>query len=298
MGRVGRDFSANESIEIQKLLQILVLTAMAETNFWRDGIVSFQGGSSLNLVWGSPRFSQDLDFLTSASPASQHEAMTRVIRRASDLLHGFRDGELEYSSKLDAESGLSRFTIKFSKDGFRSKVRLKVEFFTVPGNLLDETRLNFQELPPTTEKYEKLRPVVPASSPEALLIDKYVALVYREPMRLADLFDIWWLRTSGKIVTDLLSPSQTLEMLRNTTGAYGRDLKNFAVTLVSKTIPEVERKTAEDIFAAVRSELPEKFVGLLQSNGVFQQIRTICLRDLRTLTTTLGADRAHGSRCR
>ena len=58
-----RPLNPTESREIADTLHRLVLMELVEAGDWSCKNMAFQGGTSLHLVYDSPRFSEDLDFL-------------------------------------------------------------------------------------------------------------------------------------------------------------------------------------------------------------------------------------------
>src|SRR6185437_7330569 len=56
-------FTATERFEFAEWLHVECLAAILSLRPWPPGRFAFQGGTSLHLCYGSPRFSEDLDFL-------------------------------------------------------------------------------------------------------------------------------------------------------------------------------------------------------------------------------------------
>lgn len=58
-----RQISASEAFDLRQALHVATLDALMASRRWEPGDLVFQGGTSLHLAHGSPRFSEDLDFL-------------------------------------------------------------------------------------------------------------------------------------------------------------------------------------------------------------------------------------------
>ena len=64
---VKRLLSTSDAFDLRQALHVAVLEALVAARRWEPGDLVFQGGTSLHLVHGSPRFSEDLDFLVKQS---------------------------------------------------------------------------------------------------------------------------------------------------------------------------------------------------------------------------------------
>lgn len=62
-----RHLTAAEAFDLRQALHVATLDALMASRRWEPGDLAFQGGTSLHLVHGSPRFSEDLDFLVNSS---------------------------------------------------------------------------------------------------------------------------------------------------------------------------------------------------------------------------------------
>ena len=62
-----RTLSAAEAFDLRQALHVSVLEALLASRRWEPGDLIFQGGTSLHLAHGSPRYSEDLDFLVKST---------------------------------------------------------------------------------------------------------------------------------------------------------------------------------------------------------------------------------------
>jgi hypothetical protein len=62
-----RQLTASEAFGLRQALHVATLDALMASRRWEPGDLIFQGGTSLHLTHGSPRYSEDLDFLVNSS---------------------------------------------------------------------------------------------------------------------------------------------------------------------------------------------------------------------------------------
>lgn len=84
-----RPLTQTESRDIADTLHRLVLMELIEAGDWSCKNMAFQGGTSLHLVWDSPRYSEDLDFVL-AENEEEHLAhsMQKVRRKVQSWMAG------------------------------------------------------------------------------------------------------------------------------------------------------------------------------------------------------------------
>ena len=56
-------FSQRQTLDMTRRMQLLLLDALMASGNWSRDEIRFQGGTCLSLVYGSSRFSEDLDFV-------------------------------------------------------------------------------------------------------------------------------------------------------------------------------------------------------------------------------------------
>ncbi len=137
----------------------------------------FKGGTSLRLAYGSPRFSDDLDFSTARTVRfREFEAAVRPAAR--------RYPELELTDLAEKRwTLLAEFRVRDS--ALERPVRQVVEVSRrSPGFLRSELRL-------LTSPCSPLRVLARVATPEAIWDEKLAALRSRKAPR--DLFDLWFL---------------------------------------------------------------------------------------------------------
>lgn len=168
----------------------LLNAIISETRFSCNDI-AFQGGTSLHLVRGSPRFSEDLDFLLARNA---RQALTcslgRILCGAQESLSRQFPGVL-LSFKPTKTSSAGRMDIIDATVGandYHGKVRVRMEFW-----LVDHDYLAGYKTAPGSQITMRISDNLPAASIESILADKLLALGNRSFVKWRDIFDIWWI---------------------------------------------------------------------------------------------------------
>jgi predicted nucleotidyltransferase component of viral defense system len=79
-----RPLTASKRIQIAENLHIAIVEKIVHAKIWVCENMIFHGGTSLHLAWNSPRFSEDLDFLTNRKKGSE---IQKVVQRAAKQLN-------------------------------------------------------------------------------------------------------------------------------------------------------------------------------------------------------------------
>lgn len=95
-----RHLTSTEAFDLRQALHVATLDALMASRRWEPGDLVFQGGTSLHLAHGSPRYSEDLDFLVNSSlnlqslAKAKESALTAVKTTVTPirLLHGAASG--------------------------------------------------------------------------------------------------------------------------------------------------------------------------------------------------------------
>lgn len=161
---------------LREYIQILFLD-----NFFHAGIsrkIIFKGGTALKILFGSPRFSEDLDFTTKLPKT----AIERLVKQTI--------------INLQTEApGISVKNIK-SIAGFSQKISFPTDFTPMPLTI----KLDFSAREPALTNYQNTittnlpvfsSSLITALSPEEILAEKIRAITSRNKGR--DIFDLWFL---------------------------------------------------------------------------------------------------------
>lgn len=194
-----RTFTPTEWFHLTELAHAAVLSGLLAARRWTPGELKFQGGTSLHLIYGSPRFSEDLDFVT-ATTKGLHAAM----RAASTHVRAAFEREfpgLNVNLKVRDEEGVPDprnprlFTLSLSEDDWYQALRVKVEFFIVDERLTQDYSAEVQGLAPLRPKLRVDIPDVKIETADLIeiLCDKIHALGARDRLKERDVFDLWWI---------------------------------------------------------------------------------------------------------
>jgi len=158
-------------------IEVFLLDELAKTTFSQNLV--FKGGTALRLFYGSPRFSQDLDFsvLGKVSFSSFKKLLNRIVRQRKELK--IKD----IYDKRETIFALIGVNLEFLKQSFS----IKIEFSKKKYHL----KKNDYFLRGISSPVSPLTPLVYVYSLERILYEKKLALKTRGAPR--DYFDCWWI---------------------------------------------------------------------------------------------------------
>ena len=161
-------------------MQKAMLTALSLRGCF-DSIV-FNGGTSLRLFHGNPRFSEDIDMVLVEGVDTFELAshMPYVGRYAEDTFP-FLDSVETRSQRDDPE--LQRYILRTLSGDHEQIVRVHIELAPVPSHRNGPRILDF---PP-------IQPVIRVEDTVEILADKLCALAFRPYLKGRDLWDIYYL---------------------------------------------------------------------------------------------------------
>lgn len=206
--------------------------------------LTFQGGTCLRLVYGGPRYSEDLDFVTTLNNSQIDRivnGLTKAIARLEPLFGG------KFIVKKQKESPtFFRYRIHNEKENYHDSFFVSVEFARYPAYTINLAPLRPQKelpgLPLTLVRAEKL---------EEILADKLGAIAGRPFCKGRDYFDLWLLKKQGiKLEADLL----------------GKKLKDYS-TPPANLARGLRLASAENIKAEMERFLPQKYRQQFEADG-------------------------------
>ena len=178
----------------KEVLHYHILSAMRESGYL-DRVV-FQGGTSLRLCHGSPRYSEDLDFVGGdAFTGSDMRGLGDILVRALSSVDP--DIEVRVREPDDDGSMVSRWRIRIRVAGQRRALPsqvIKLEVAAVPSYepVAGLVNVNYPQL---SGLFDQI-PVMVESLDE-ILADKMVSYVCSDHPRYRDLWDMNWLLAKG-----------------------------------------------------------------------------------------------------
>lgn len=207
-------------------------------------LLTFQGGTCLRLVYDGARYSEDLDFVTTADNDQIDRivsSLTKSLARLEPLFGG------EFTIKKQKESPIFfRYRIHNEKENYHDSFFVSVEFARYPAYTLNIAPLHPQKelpgLPLILVRAEKL---------EEILADKLGAIAGRPFCKGRDYFDLWLLKQQGiKLDADLL---------KKKLNDYSTPPANLARGL--------ELASTENIKAEMARFLPRKYRRQFETDG-------------------------------
>lgn len=200
-------FTQAQQLDLTKRLQLLLLDAMVASGSWSDA--RFQGGTSLCLVYGSTRFSEDLDFVLGTDKGLNRMLTGATARMSNTLRLALPGVQLKFSSRdddleADAAKNPRTFTMTVSHPDWYRSIKVKVEFWVADPEVVRQYESGVRTAQLLTAAVEgmplrmTLPPVlVPTATLDEILVDKVHALACRPYMKLRDVFDLWWIAQQG-----------------------------------------------------------------------------------------------------
>lgn len=173
---------------LKEALQVLFLEAFYSLP--EASQATFQGGTCLRLLYGAPRHSEDLDFVTTRPLESWEGLRSPVFQRLKGQ-ESLLQGTLEMTAQRSFAKIL-RWKLKWKSAAADEGVFVRIELASFPAH--------------TRELKPLLRPpglptgswvVVPAESREEILADKLTAVAGRPYLKGRDFFDLWFLSSQG-----------------------------------------------------------------------------------------------------
>lgn len=262
-----RQLTATETFDLRQALHVATLDALMASRRWEPGDIVFQGGTSLHLAHGSPRFSEDLDFLVNAT--LKLDSISDAIKARLDGTSWFpSDTNLSVSKAKDGRNPHA-FVVTIGGPEVIGAIRVKVELWQT-----DEAALSTIKTVVTPVKLARgpaagMQAFVPTADLPEIYADKVFALAARPYLKPRDVFDLHWLDKRDGLLAcsanDLRvrlatypneSPSawlakaiaRRLELKKSTT-AITNDLKRW----LPSSWPLNETSVTEMIITAVKS---------------------------------------------
>ena len=245
------ELSPTEQKDWEKNIQLACLKGLAQQPLQIDDLV-FHGGTSLRFSWGSPRFSEDLDFMLTKSKMPQvnkivYTAM-QVVRE--ELQNLDPDFEINIKEKSRRDGQLQTYMISLQKKNVMGAARVKLEFWEVDNSFFEKYKTSLKT---PQDKFSETRiyseSLLPVADLKSAYCDKLVALSTRPFLKWRDIFDIWWLRTQNDL--NPLKEEGFLDFFKHNLSAYsvpeGMTLEQSLNRYLNWDRAEILKKSEEDL---------------------------------------------------
>lgn len=207
MGKIV--FTQQAQIDLTKRLQLMLLEAVMSCGNWNKDQIRFQGGTCLSLVYGSPRFSEDLDFIIGTDKGLNRMLTAASARMNAALMTALPGAQVRFSGRDDdMESQDAKnprtFTVTVNHPDWYRAVKIKAEFWRCDPEAVSQYAAGVRSANVLSAVVNgnplrmTLAPVlVPAAQMQEIVVDKLHALVGRPYLKHRDVFDLWWLQQQG-----------------------------------------------------------------------------------------------------
>jgi predicted nucleotidyltransferase component of viral defense system len=241
--QLSKQMEIDEFTILREYLQIRFLDV-----FYRKiGVeeIFFKGGTAIRLLFGSTRFSEDLDFTNKVRPENLEQLLQKTLKGLQSEFPRLSLKELDapqgYSAKLVLPTEISQQNLTVKLDFTHTAVYENTQLSPV------KTQLPVASLALTKHLSRK-----------EILAEKFRALWRRKRGR--DLFDIWFLLSQGekfdqKLVQkkyDLYQEKLDLQQIREKIDRWDEkeldhDLRKFLPRAERRIIPELKRLALENL---------------------------------------------------
>jgi len=202
------------------------------------------GGTALHVVYGSPRYSEDLDFMCKESLDTVRKLLERSAGEVETFLAMHQTtADLDLSIRVQHKQKSSMLISWFLAESpiRHGLVRVKAECYSPVQMHQYRVATIFIDSGPLGAI------AVSAGSLDAIMGDKIVALACRPYLKYRDLFDLYWLAYSKGIVP-------RIEYVEASAKVYGYSLDEIHAKLVDFIAKEIDER---DVKQGVIKWLPE-----------------------------------------
>ena len=190
---VKRPLSPSQFFELRQALQVAALDAMLASRRWEPGDLVFQGGTSLHLAHGSPRFSEDLDFLVN-NTLNLDAISTSVQARLSGVRWLPEGSKLNVSKSREGRNPHA-FVLSISGDNILGGVKVKIELWQTAPSVISAVAVDVAAVQIVNGPMAGVQTFVPVATLSEVFADKVFAVVARDRLKPRDVFDLHWLVT-------------------------------------------------------------------------------------------------------
>jgi len=190
--------SPSDHYDLRASLQISTLEALMRSRRWEPGDLIFQGGTSLSLVYRSPRFSEDLDFLVleDLNLTDVNRAIEQRLEPSVLKMHPLLN-RLVVGKNRD-EANPHNMIVSASGSNLIGSVKVKVQMWKTSASAMQKTRALVSPVWTTHTDARAGKILVPTSTPGEIYADKIKAIADRPYLKGRDVFDLYWLTEQKK----------------------------------------------------------------------------------------------------
>ena len=183
--------SASQAFDLRQALHVATLDALLASRRWAPGELIFRGGTSLHLTHGSPRYSEDLDFLVNAS--LKLDAIGNAVLARLEALAWMPLGSRVTLKKAKDVRNPHAFVVSITGDNVIGVVRVKVELWQTAAVAMQQLKVVVAPVRLAGGLAAGMQTFVPTADVREIYADKVFALVARPYLKPRDVFDLHWL---------------------------------------------------------------------------------------------------------
>lgn len=272
----------SEKTMVSQSLQIFILDGIAAAIGNMTGRLMFHGGTSISTIHGSPRWSEDLDFVVNPEMSRElDEARALVEQQAADRISAITPGakfELIDKGKArgkvrEADPGtVMRWVGRWEHPNRIGVVKMKAEFYIAEPDVTARYRTE-KALPEAIEleAYEEIS----AATLDTIWADKIMAMSARPVMKWRDVYDMGFAmeRLGG------VSDDDLFERLSVACSSYRSNMKSIHEGPgrdYLANLPETFATFRDDI----RSWLPGMAYDKALDNGKLEAYHQVCVEQI------------------
>lgn len=239
---------------VAEVLHLIVLDSLFAIPESQD--ICFQGGTSIHLLYGGYRYSEDLDFAGKSITTPLLKQLMAKSRSTIDksTIQFLGQGSCEWRlPSFSTDRRIHAVWFLFRPQGRQQKYRVKLEFARYP--------VYEPKVMPVQSDLDVLqrRPLVTGLSQNELLAEKIAAVTGRPYVKARDLFDLWYL-------FEVLGTSVDETLIRRKLQDYRVDASK------SKVEQKLQQFRTEALSAEMDRFLPQRYRQQLQKND-YDRIR-------------------------
>lgn len=189
-----------------------VLAGLANAKVWERGELAFQGGTSLHMAYGSPRFSEDLDFVVQRGlvpfldgvMAKASEFAMREMRVSPDWVWTLKDRDA--GRAVEEIRNPRVFTISMQAPEWGQAVKVKIEFWAIENDAFIGYDVERKVLGPRFQDGVAMeQAALDVATLPSIAVDKIWAIAGRDRTKARDWFDLWWMKSTQNLTSDAVA---------------------------------------------------------------------------------------------
>jgi len=204
---------------------------------FKKGIFShlvFQGGTALRLAYNGLRYSEDLDFVLNKENSEFFKKIPGEIKLLPSYLEKSFSFIKKSEFKVQKDTALfKRYCLILQADFLPAKDKTNIEIANVISYENKQIILQRSEVP--------VAPVISVETPQEIFSDKIVAFGARQYLKGRDVWDIYFMLNTVKVVLT----SEIIDMVNKKLSDYSLNREKFIAEFDKKLI--VLKKQGEDI---------------------------------------------------